>query len=658
VIASASPGYILKRVLLEVRRIVYDRLGLWAAVDASVNRRITSSVLVRPGAFTGGLLAGDAREAARLVLAGNDAVRARFEGRATQAEERRLSFFGYPIPMEGPWPWLEDWVHGHAWPVGPAGSVDHFAVRAVPYDPKLPFELSRLAFIVQTLASALVSETDDRRLALQSFALNALADWDSANPLGHSVNWYAMEASVRGVALCQALDLARMGGVNFEGQALIARVLARCAHYTEINIERAVESNNHLIGNLTCLAAAGFALRDIYPAASRWSRLARRDLPPEIERQFHADGGNFEGSLPYHLATTDLALIADLIFERSGDPLPDVSRSRLKAACTFAAQTADLDGRVPIVGDYDESRHLLFDLAGPLDAMNVAAFGAAQFGCDRPVGRPDALISVAFLLGRKGLDALAEVPSMATEVECLFPDSGVIVIRTPSVFFLQDVGHVGQNGNGGHGHNDLSSFVFSFCGQPILTDRGTGVYTADPACRDRLRSSSSHSLLVVDEYEIADLGPTLFQIHNQAKPFAVDLRGDGPEHWRTHVSHTGYQRLSPPVETARTIYIDGAGGRLVCEDRLQSPLVRTAVRRFQFGPDIDLTLDKGGSTAAFCAGGRLWRAVWDEGSHARVEIVDHFYGYGRNVSAPCLVLTGRGADQYLTLTLSVEASPG
>lgn len=648
-LTTAQPAYLLRRLFSEMRRLFYDRLGFWGRVSRHVNRRICVAALTDPNVALGGLLADDAAEASRRLL-GEGELRRAFEGRAVEARHRRLSFFGSAISADGPWPWLGDWKHGHEWPIGPAGAIDHFVERSVPYDPKLPFELSRLAFVVHLFAAALVTESDDVRQDFQDFALAVLGDWEIHNPLGESVNWYAMEASVRALALAQALDLARLGSVGVEGQVQIARLLAKCAYYVEINIERAIESNNHLIGNLTCLAVAGFALRGVYPEGRRWFELARRDLPRELERQFHADGGNFEGSLPYHLATTDLMLLADLAFERAGCPMPPAQRARLRDACLFAAGSAGLDGKVPIVGDCDDSRHFLFDLVEPLDAGNLEAFSVARFGAPGRVGRPEALLSTAFLLGVAAVETALLAEHRAPDVARLYPDTGVIVVRTKQAFLFQDVGGVGQNGHGGHGHNDLSSFVFSFSGRPILVDRGSGVYTADPACRDRQRSSSAHSLLTLDDTEIADLGPTLFQIQNQALPQSATLE----YHmgcWRTHVAHTGYSRLHPPARTERSLRLDPISGILECEDIVRSSVTRSITRRFHFDPDINLLLVGPDQAASFDLGGQAWRAAWDNSSQARIEYVDHFYGYGQSVLAPCLVLTGEGADQELWFTI-------
>lgn len=648
-LTSASPGYILERVGRELRRMVYDRLRLWRGVARRVDRRITADDLAAPDVAFGGLLAEDACTAARRLIA-QAGLGPAFQERAADARQRRLAYFGSDLPVNEPWPWLKDWKHGHEWPVGPAGAINHFAPRSTPYDPKFPFELSRLAFVVHVLAAALVAESDELRGDLQSFALGVLADWDEHNPLGETLNWYAMEASVRAVALVQILDLARVGGVQAEGLALIARLVARCAHYVEINIEWAIESNNHLIGNLTCLALAGYALRDIYPDARRWFWMAKRDLPAELLRQFHEDGGNFEGSLPYHLATTDLALLADLALERAGSPLPAEVRARLGKACAFAIDVAAPDGRIPIIGDCDDSRHLLFDLIGPLDVANLGAFGTARFGFANGHAAPEALLSVAFLLGSAGIEAVAAPGTSTGDLVRRFPNTGIIVIRSGRSYLVQDVGGVGQNGHGGHGHNDLTSFVFSLDGHPVLVDRGSGVYSSDPVCRDKQRSSYAHSLLMLDEEEIAELGPTLFQIQDQARPEGVSLELDGEGCWRTRIAHTGYARLSPPALTERTIWLEPVSGALRCEDVVRSAKIRPVTRRFHFDPAIVLSLDERGHAASFSVGGRAWRASWNC-SKAQVECVDHFFAYGQAVPAPCLVLSSSGADERLWFSI-------
>jgi hypothetical protein len=92
-------------------------------------------------------------------------------------------------------------------------------------------------------------------------------------------------------------------------------------------------------------------------------------------------------------------------------------------------------------------------------------------------------------------------------------------------------GDVGQNGNGGHSHNDQLSYELS-CGATLIQDAGTYVYTSDPAARNAFRSSQAHNVLVVDATEPNPIpGRALFALPQrcatQVTRFQACDAGDG-----------------------------------------------------------------------------------------------------------------------------------
>jgi uncharacterized heparinase superfamily protein len=62
-------------------------------------------------------------------------------------------------------------------------------------------------------------------------------------------------------------------------------------------------------------------------------------------------------------------------------------------------------------------------------------------------------------------------------------------------------GSVGQNGYGGHAHNDQLSFELSLNGKPLIVDPGTYVYTPLPDERNKYRSTAMHNTLALDDRE-------------------------------------------------------------------------------------------------------------------------------------------------------------
>ncbi|MCP4552301.1 MAG: hypothetical protein GY834_09735 [Bacteroidetes bacterium] len=87
-----------------------------------------------------------------------------------------------------------------------------------------------------------------------------------------------------------------------------------------------------------------------------------------------------------------------------------------------------------------------------------------------------------------------------------YPDFGIYVFKSfkddfyLSIFF----GDNGQNGLGGHSHNDKLSFELYQKGASIFIDPGTYLYTPFPQIRNKFRSVSAHNCPVHNNKEVDD----------------------------------------------------------------------------------------------------------------------------------------------------------
>jgi hypothetical protein len=146
-------------------------------------------------------------------------------------------------------------------------------------------------------------------------------------------------------------------------------------------------------------------------------------------------------------------------------------------------------------------------------------------------------------------------------------------------------GPVGQNGNGGHGHNDALSVLLFAGGAEVLADPGTCGYTLDLAERDLYRSTRSHSTVEVDGQEINPFVPGApFRMPDRA-----DARGEltEPGGWLSFAAvHSGYERLADPVTVRRTVWFHPEAAVLVVDDRLGAIAGHAYAARFILGPDV------------------------------------------------------------------------
>jgi len=86
----------------------------------------------------------------------------------------------------------------------------------------------------------------------------------------------------------------------------------------------------------------------------------------------------------------------------------------------------------------------------------------------------------------------------------LFPDFGLYVFKSPCLYLSVFAGTEGQNGLGGHSHNDKLSVELTINGQDILFDPGTYLYTPFPEIRDYYRTTAVHNTISVQDFEQAE----------------------------------------------------------------------------------------------------------------------------------------------------------
>lgn len=73
-----------------------------------------------------------------------------------------------------------------------------------------------------------------------------------------------------------------------------------------------------------------------------------------------------------------------------------------------------------------------------------------------------------------------------------YPDFGVYIYKSPSLYLAVRCGSIGQNGNGGHAHNDQLAIELNIDGKDIISDPGTYLYTPIHKYRNKFRSTRAH----------------------------------------------------------------------------------------------------------------------------------------------------------------------
>jgi hypothetical protein len=96
-----------------------------------------------------------------------------------------------------------------------------------------------------------------------------------------------------------------------------------------------------------------------------------------------------------------------------------------------------------------------------------------------------------------------------------YPDFGLYLYRSSRIYLAARCGAIGQNGNGGHAHNDQLSIELNVDGEDWITDPGTYLYTPLPQRRNEYRSVRTHFAPQVEGQEPGRLDIGLFRLGNE-----------------------------------------------------------------------------------------------------------------------------------------------
>jgi hypothetical protein len=382
--------------------------------------------------------------------------------------------------------------------------------------------------------------------------LEELASWLARNPPLAGINWASMlELSFRSLSWIWALNFFAAGSTADCSPWTVDLLLGldRQLTHVEHNLSHYFSPNTHLLGEALALYVSGRSVPEL-AGSGRRAATGRRVLVAEMDRQIGADGGHSERSTHYHRYALDFYLLALAVARITRDPVASLFERGVARLATAARLLADDRGRVPHIGD-DDGGALI-----PIAGRDVDDWRDSLAAASALTGRSDLRVGPApeepfWLLAHPALSGLLDdsrhAPVSGGVVSGALPDTGYYISRSRAGDHLVVDG--GRHGylNGGHAHADALSLTFTLRGRPLLIDPGTGAYTIDRELRDRMRSTSLHNTLVLDDRDQSI----------SAGPFHWSHSANGDvRRWRTNGSfdyfdgaHDGYH----PIEHRRHV---------------------------------------------------------------------------------------------------------
>lgn len=581
----------------------FDNRALLAATGSTSVDELWLTLAGRPWPFTRG-----AQDAAAYERA-YPGDRERIEAAADAAAARRVDLLGSgPLELGTPVDWHLDYLSGRRWPLAYARRLE-YAELGSPTDVKLPWEISRLQWLVPCGQSYLLTGNEERA----HVARDVIDEWIDANPYALGVNWACtMDVALRLITLTWLFHALAHSEAWSETawRARLLRSIYLHGLFTERNLERSDVNGNHYTADLVGLLAAALFFGDGRDAR-RWAVFAWGELVREIELQVYPDGVDFEASAAYHRLVGELFLLGALFRRAGGGDAPTRYRERLLAMSTFVRAYTRPDGTAPNWGDADDARALPLGGQPVSDHRHFAAAVAAMCAEGDPgIDAGDGHAELWWLLGRPAESGTATRPPQRSSA---FPDGGAYVLRGGTDHVFADCGPVGLAGRGGHGHNDCLSFEAYLDGIPLIVDCGAYTYTRSVEWRNRFRSTASHNTPLVDGEEQNRIDPqSLWSLADDAAPevTAWETRGAVT---LLRGTHRGYERLARPVRVTRTLALDSDRHVLAVLDELTGAGVHEVTVPFHLAPGVRVVKAEKRAFELGCDGRRFvlaWHGDW------------------------------------------------
>ena len=489
-------------------------------------------------------------------------------------------------------------------------------------DVKVPWELSRMQHLPQ-LAWFYGLNKASTYNCLREFR-NQILDFIATNPPRFGVNWVCtMDVGIRVVNWLVAYDLFNAYGAEFDDdfERVFKQSLYAHAAHIIYNLEWSEElTSNHYLANIVGLLFISAYLPQ-NSEVDAWLAFSVQELINEVEKQFHAEGSNFEASTSYHRLSAEMvayatALVLGLPEEKKqvltrndrdgiktlarltkasmpmypvpGSQIttffPDWYFKRLFKMARFTTAITKLNRKIVQIGDNDSGRflklhpvfnqvpsskkegvlngfyeiktsllasvnlqedflnhaHLISAINGLFDYQDFSKY-TENYNTDAVIIKllaknktiPTDLIIQSntkniFQYDKSTLKGIPEVAerliidlpgdNLIQDMELLaYQDFGLYIFKSTRLFLSVRCGPIGQNGRGGHAHNDQLSIELNVDGKDYITDPGTYVYTPLPDQRQLYRSATAHFVPQITGIEPGNLNHGFWRLGDEAK---------------------------------------------------------------------------------------------------------------------------------------------
>jgi hypothetical protein len=403
----------------------------------------------------------------------------------------------------------------------------------------------------------------------------SLKRWYLLNRPGYGIAWgCAMESTYRIFAICYIMSCNK---ADEEFVAYLKEKLKVELDFVQNNLEISSRNNHYffnILGLISAYCVLGDAKRkeDLYSVADSL-----------LDYQFNRDGTNFEASTAYHLLVLE-AIAATCLVDAGFDAHIRLKHfDKINAAVGFAGNLFVSEDAILLVGDNDGSTVFL-GLGNKHSRQFQRRLIASWWGV---MTQPTALIS--------------------------YPDFGLCRAQSGEAVVFLSAGPNGQNGKGGHAHNDKLGVCLFVKGTPVLVDPGTLSYTK---MRNSFRSAQGHSVPMIGGIEPNPFDKNVFALadYTKAKIDSISSAGGAIS---IVASHQGYVS-SIGVKLHRSVELQL--GKVSVKDFTSGVPVKaiSLITTWIFAPEVSVTKN---SISTYLLSSESFEGELSLGDVASVELV-------------------------------------
>jgi hypothetical protein len=495
-------------------------------------------------------------------------------------------------------------------------------------DIKQPWELGRMQHLPILAYCYFLFQNDvvHSRKFLDEFQ-SQIIDFIATNPVGYTVQWLSpMDVGIRVSNWLFAYDLFSDLGAEFD-QNFLDVFMQSIFEHIEFVLDNLEWSGglrgNHYFANITSLLFACSYLPFSEYSTSILA-FAINELISETLYQFLPDGGNFEASTYYHIQVVEMLLVSlyliqsyersrlydlneflklkgNIIFgKRNFKPskfsidlvnnrilYPNEFLERLYRIVKFTHSIFQTNDKFIQIGDSDSGFFLRPYYFFDNFKVNGEIFEEVQrrpFLYELINSLSENNCKGKSLVLKNSLKHSFNLPKSEIVIfRKVFPfvDFGLFVIKSAEFELFLRCGSIGQQGKGGHSHNDQLSFVLCVKGKEFFVDPGMYCYTCSEKERNKYRSVHMHNTLAIEDEEqnLWKVGDTenLFWIYkHRTKAKASKIFDD-----LIKMQHFAYTK--PHIRI-----ISYEPERIVFTDTLNSK--KDKILYFHLHPNVDITI--------------------------------------------------------------------